>query len=390
MTGHPALDRVLGAVAPHGQLPSGAAAAHAPGSIELIGEPCSRTGGMLITAALPVSAAVALVPTKDGTLTVRSNGSVHTMDMPESVPEDLPQPVASVAAAVVALAHIIHVIPRMDAGLDITIESDIPAQRGLGDIAAVQSAIALAANELWGDRDDVPARARLASALQEAQAAHVGEHVPLYPYTAALRAKAGHVLLCNHADGAVTQLPLPDQVALTALCSADLTGGSAPANRHGFFADACRTFGVPTLAALPDADTRVVEWIRARHEVDANSEAPTEGRAARWLEETAGSSDRARALSGHIRHGDVSACLATIRVDTRTRDKSIDPDNPLGRLITAANNAGAACRCVSAPGAAAVAWGPAELAEDIRGAIHGAGGWELPLTGAAAGLIWKA
>ena len=46
--------------------------AHAPGSVELLGETCAATGGMLLATALPVSTAVALEPNDTGELTVIS------------------------------------------------------------------------------------------------------------------------------------------------------------------------------------------------------------------------------------------------------------------------------------------------------------------------------
>lgn len=393
MPGTPALDRVLAAVrggADARALPEGHAAASAPASVELIGDPCARAGGMLLTAAAGASAAVALGPAEDDALVIRAGGEEHRMPMPEATPDGLPRTAATVAAAVVALRQTVPLIPRTGRGLTVTVASDIPSRRGLGERAAIGAALALAANEIWGDRDDVPTRARYAAALHEAQAAHLGRDIPLHPYTVALRARAGHVALCNHADGAVTQVPVPDHLRLLVACSPDVTGAEPPVARDRFFAEACRAFGVPTLAELPDADTRVLEWIRARHQVDPDSDAPTESRAAAWLERAGAGADRCRAISGHLRHGDVAAALNTVAVDIRDHGGAPDADAPLGQLAAAADAAGALVRPLGAPAAALVAWAPAGAAAATAAAIRAAGGSAIPVAATPAGLPWGA
>lgn len=277
--------------------------AHAPGSVELLGETCAATGGMLLATALPVSAAVALEPNDTGELTVISTREKTSLPMPDAVPAGYPAEVTAIAAAVVAMQHTMHLIPRTGSGLTVRWASTIPAGRGLGEIAALQSAVALAANARWGDRDDVPTRARLAAALHETAVAHYGDHWPLHPYTAALRSRPDSVLTCNHADEAVTQNQRPDNLALMVAYSPDITGASPQVERHEFFADACSAFGVPTLHGLPEAQPRVLEWVRARREVHPDGDAPTVGRATKWLDDASGCSDRARAVSAHLQIG---------------------------------------------------------------------------------------
>lgn len=359
--------------------------AHAPGSVELLGETCAATGGMLLATALPVSAAVALEPNDTGELTVISTREETSLPMPDAVPAGYPAEVTAIAAAVVAMQHTMHLIPRTGSGLTVRWASTIPAGRGLGEIAALQSAVALAANARWGDRDDVPTRARFAAALHEAAVAHYGDHWPLHPYTAALRSRPDSVLTCNHADEAVTQNPRPDNLALMVAYSPDITGASPQGERHEFFADACSAFGVPTLHGLPEAQPRVLEWVRARREVHPDGDAPTVGRATKWLDDASGSSDRARAVSAHLRHGDTAAAMAGIAHDVAVRDTAPSPDSPLGRLVASLDDRDAVARCCPARGAAVVVWAHADDADDVEAAIRRDGGTVLRVTDTDAG-----
>ena len=361
--------------------------AHAPGSVELLGETCAATGGMLLATALPESVAVALEPNDTGELIVASTriGDETPLPMPDAIPAGYPAEVTAVAAAVVALQHTMHLIPRTGAGVTVRWASTIPVGRGLGELAALQSAVALAANARWGDRDDVPTRARLAAALHETSADHYGDHWPLHPYTAALRSQPDSVLTCNHSDEAVTQTPRPDNLALMVAYSPDITGASPQVERHEFFAEACSAFGVPTLHGLPEAETRVIDWVRARREVQPDGDAPTVGRATQWLDDASGCSDRARAVSAHLRHGDAAAAMAGVAHDVSVRDTAPAADSPLGRLVASLEDRDVVARCCPARGAAVVVWAHADDADDVEAAIRRDGGSVLRVTGTDAG-----
>lgn len=359
--------------------------AHAPGSVELLGETCAATGGMLLATALPQSAAVAIEDNDTGDLVIDSGRGEESLPMPDAVPEGRSAEVTGIAAAIVALQHTMHLIPRTESGITVRWASDIPAGRGLGEITALQSAVALAANARWGDRDDVPTRARLAAALHETSAAHYGAHWPLHPYTAALRSRPNSVLTCNHSDEAVTQTERPDNLALMVAFSPDITGALPQVERHEFFNDACAAFGVPTLHGLPEAQPRVLEWVRARREVHPDGDAPTVGRATQWLDDASGCSDRARAVSAHLRHGDAAAAMAGVAHDISVRDTAPTPDSPLGRLVDSLGDADAVARCCPARGAALIVWAYADEADEVEAAIRGQGGTVLRITDTDAG-----
>lgn len=363
--------------------------AHAPGSVELLGEACAATGGMLLATALPVSVAVALEENDADELVVIAarTGEETRLPMPDAVPPAYPTEVTAIAAAVVALQHTTHLIPRTGSGLTVRWASNIPAGRGLGELPALQSAVALAANARWGDRDDVPTRARLAAALHETSAAHYGDHWPLHPYTVALRSRPDSVLTCNHSDEAVTQTPRPDNLSLMVAYSPDITGASPQVERHQFFTEACSAFGVRTLSGLPEAQPRVLEWVRARREVQPDCDAPTVGRATQWLDDASGCSDRARAVSAHLRHGDAAAAMAGVSHDVTVRDTAPAADSPLGRVVASLDGHDAVARCCPAPGAAVVVWAHADDADDVEAAIHRDGGTVLRITDTDAGAV---
>lgn len=366
---------------------AGATGAQAPGSVELLGEACASTGGMLLATALRETAAVALEPVEGDELIIAAAGGARDeirMPMPDTVPVGYPKEATAIAAAIVAMTHVVHLVPRTT-GLKVTWASDIPANRGLGELPALQAAVALAANARWGDRDDVPTRARIATALHDLTAEHVGGHWPLHPYTAALRSNPDSVLTCNHSDEAVTQHPRPENLALMVAFSPDITGCSPQVERHRFFAEACSAFGVPTLNGLPDAESRVLEWVRARHEVHPDGDAPTITRASQWLDDAAGCSDRARAVSAHLRHGDVAAAMNSVTLDVKIRDTAPADDSSMGQLLAATDGHTVAARCCPAPGAAVVLWAFTGHADDIAAAIRSAGGTVLRIADTDAG-----
>ncbi|ALA68587.1 hypothetical protein [Corynebacterium lactis] len=367
----------------------GATVAYAPGSIDLLGEDCSSSGGMLLASAIPVHAAVGVEEIEEQKLIVTYKRDTTTMDFPDSAPEGFGPIPSAVATAIVALQHGVHLVPRTSGGLKVTIASTIASSRGFGEIPAIQSALALALNARFGDRDDVPTRARMATAIHEAMTQVKDDSWPLYPYTVSLRSKPDAILCINHADEAVTQTTRPQSLNLTVAYSPDITGGSPTVERYSFFREACDAFGVPTLASLPEAQGRVADWVRARHEVHPDEEAPTIGRAVQWLDDADASSDRARAVIGHIRHSDIDAAIAGVARDIEQRDSVPSAGSALGQIAsTAAETAEAsAIRCSPCPGAALVIWSPSDSAEPLQHALSDAGAQVLRIAETSAGAV---
>nr|WP_120492324.1 hypothetical protein [Corynebacterium lactis] len=368
---------------------SGASVAYAPGSIDLLGEDCSSTGGMLLASALPVHAAVGVEDIEEQKLVVVYKRDTTTMDFPDSYPEGFGPIPTAVATAIVALQHNLHLVPRTSGGLKVTIASTIPASRGFGEIPAIQSAVALALNARFGDRDDVPTRARMATAIHEAMTQAKGDSWPLFPYTVSLRSRPDSILCINHADEAVTQTTRPQSLDLTVAYSPDVTGGSPTVERYSFFRDACEAFGVPTLASLPEAQTRVADWVRARHEVHPDEEAPTIGRAVQWLDDADASSDRARAVIGHIRHSDIEAAIAGVARDVHQRHSVPSNGSVLGHIATAVaeDDRERAVRCSPCPGASLVIWSRTEDSDTVDASLSDVGAQVLHVADTSAGAV---
>lgn len=369
---------------------SNASVAYAPGAINLLGEDCSCSGGILLTTAIPVYAAVGIEEIDEQKLIIAYKRETTTMDFPDSVPTAFSPVPTAVAAAVVALQHSLHLVPRNSGGLKVTIASTIAPRRGFAEIPAIQSALALALNARFGDRDDVPTRTRIATALHETMQRIKGQSWPLYPYTTALRSRPDSLLCINHSDDAVTQTARPQSLALTVAYSPDITGGSPTEERYDFFQEACTAFGVPTLASLPSAQERVADWVRARHEVHPDDEdIPTIGRAVQWLDDADASSDRARAVIGHIRHSDIQAALAGVNRDVSQRGSAPSASSVLGQFASATEqiDADKVVRCAPCPGASLVAWSHIDNADAIDAALHDAGAETFRVADTAAGAV---
>ena len=109
---------------------SNASVAYAPGSINLLGEDCASSGGMLLTTAIPAYAAVGIEEIDEQQLIVVYKRETTKMDFPDSVPAAFSQVPTAVAATIVALQHSLHLVPRNSNGLKVTIASTIAPGRG--------------------------------------------------------------------------------------------------------------------------------------------------------------------------------------------------------------------------------------------------------------------
>lgn len=366
-----------------------ASVAYAPGSINLLGEECTCSGGLLLAHALPVYAAVGVEEIDDEELRVVFGREETTMPLPDAIPDAFPPVPTAVAAVFVALQHSLHIVPRTRGGLKVTIASTIPARRGFGEIPAIQSALSLALNARFGDRDDVPTRTRMATAIHNLMVSQEGDYLPYYPYTTSLRSKPDSILCINHADEAVTQTVRPSSLEFLVAYSPEVTCGSPNEERSQFFKDACTAFGVTTLSSLPDAQTRVLDWINARHQVQPDGEAPTLARASRWLDEASGSSDRARAVIGNIRHSNIDAVLDGVARDVKERGTTPSEGGMLATLVEnlPAIDDTAVVRSIPAPGAALLIWASASAVPEISDSLLAAGAKVISIADTAAGAV---
>lgn len=291
-----------------------AAVADAPATYPVIGEHVDHYGGAVVMGLSSLRAAVAYSPRADGRVTVTTHypGAQPVTDeiSDEGIrqraaqqqpgvddhghPTVAPVPVGGAAARVGGLVWtLIHrqLLSRDTGGLDVTVVNDIPRGVGLGADAAVDAALALALQAGDEDIDQAPARARLAETCSQSN-----EMFSAFPplrarHTAALRGLGESVSVLDYADGSVTQAPHPVDsehraflVGLPERRQPDHSPGVDTVRRHRrFVEDACKAFGAESLRLLPDAPGRVLDWLRAVHQVRGTDGTPTVAEAAGWL-----------------------------------------------------------------------------------------------------------
>lgn len=209
-----------------------------------------------------------------------------------SRPVSPPVPEGGIAARLGGIAwSMIHrqMLSRDTQGLDITVVSTIPVGIGLGEAEAAEVATALA---LFTDETcDPPVRARLAEVCSQS-ANMFAEITPLRArHTLALRGEHGKMSVIDYSDGSVTQIPHPvgksaglEAFAVRTPSPGTLSVDSGQTRHRQEFIDAAtRAFSVESLRLLPDATTRVIDWLQAVIEVAGRRDLPTVDQARSWL-----------------------------------------------------------------------------------------------------------
>lgn len=159
--------------------PSPDTAHSSPGHITLMGDHTDYSGGTSLATIVAHRAYVAASARSDGVVRVVS-GQAGEVDGPDGMWESTITALATstqlgwvryVAGVLWALAE--RGFPV--AGIDIAIQSCVPIGAGLDSSAAMQCAVALAANDCWGlSLDTADGRAQLAEIALEAEAQYVG------------------------------------------------------------------------------------------------------------------------------------------------------------------------------------------------------------------------
>lgn len=312
----------------HGSEPTQLATA--PATLSLIGEHADSYGAVVVMGLAPLSVAVAASSRTDGRIDVQlhqlgSDGQVtissdsavlselHAHHLGDGAPAKLQ--LASQLGGVVATLIQRQLLSRDTAGFTLTVFSDIPPHAGLGELAAMEVATALAVVPDSGEELDAPARARFAEIC--AQASELYSPLPSLRarHTTALRAHPGQLAVIDYADHSVTHAPWPTDIVPVAVTvpgpapqdAADLIG-----QRDAFLASAQRIFGVECLRLLPDAPARTIDWLSAAHEVSGPHGLPTIAEATKWMafyrNETAAAHEVVRVLRSH-RHQELAALL---------------------------------------------------------------------------------
>jgi len=255
----------------------------------LIGENVDHFGGVTLAGTASLRAAASVSPRSDGVISIAANGPLG-QEFSAQLPYD-DQPAHGLARRWWGLVHTLvqrQVLSRDTAGMDITVESDVPVGAGLGALYAADAAIALALAGSHDDVDTAPFRARLAEICSHAVATYSSQPVLRARHSVALRGADG-VSVVDYADGSLTQAPHPSRHGVRVFSVSKELGApftqsrDAIAERRAFIDAACSNFGVSSLRQLPDAPGRAVQWVEARRA--AGDEAAPEPEAARrWVQ----------------------------------------------------------------------------------------------------------
>jgi len=176
----------------------------APGRVNLIGEHTDYNGGFVLPFAIDRRTAVAVGVRDDRTLRVATafSDEVVQIGIDELAPEHLAGWSAYVLGVAWALGQPTFRDPRgadlsTVPGLDLYVVSDVPVGAGLSSSAALECAVAVALDELWGLGRD---RRSLAAVGQLAENKAVGAPTGIMDQSASLLGQRDHAVLLDCRD----------------------------------------------------------------------------------------------------------------------------------------------------------------------------------------------
>jgi len=188
---------------------SAAAAARAPGRVNLIGEHTDYNGGLVLPAAIELATRVALRVRTDGSVRGCSRERGEARAMLHDPPSGDWLDYARGTARVLASAGLVRA-----AGFEIAVLSDVPEGAGLSSSAALEAATALALLAASGKPEvelDRPALARL---CQRAEAEFAGVPCGIMDQYAVLCTEPGAALLLDCARVRARSVPLPPGIEI--------------------------------------------------------------------------------------------------------------------------------------------------------------------------------
>lgn len=246
----------------------------APGRVNLIGEHLDYNGGHVLPLAIDRSTAVALSRRGDDQLRVWSAQAGGPLRIPlAELRRSAPPVVSGWSAYVVGVVWAFGQHQVEVPGLDVVIDSDVPAGSGLSSSAALECALAGALDDLTGAGLDLSTLARIG---QRAEHDVVGAPVGIMDQTASLGGQADHAVFLDCRTGDFQTLPLPLGQRWHLLVAEtpthhDLGDGGYQARRRSC-ERAARALGVDLLAEASPAQLDTLKgepetWRRARHVV---------------------------------------------------------------------------------------------------------------------------
>lgn len=358
--------------------------AHAPATWSVIGEHVDHAGGVVVMSLAGQRAAVSVSPREDHKFVVhfrrdsladaRSTGepaseedsttveeiatlfSQQQPDVDDSgKPTTPPLPRGGLVHRLGGIVWMMmqrQLLSRDTSGMNITVVSAITPNSGLGEYAAIDSALALALQSDAPDVDEAPLRARLAEVCAQAGELFSSTVTLRARYSAALRgAGAGtgsnagssagsrsgsgagaQVSVLDYADGSLTEavhpvgrelaafaVTVPQDVSTNEDTSTGDTnaGNTSPGDdsettaatgqsdeirtRNRFVDSARQAFGAQSLRLLPDAPARVTQWLSAVHQVHGTDGVPELHESRTWLDFHAAETERAQLFAHAIR-----------------------------------------------------------------------------------------
>lgn len=358
--------------------------AHAPATWSVIGEHVDHAGGVVVMSLAGQRAAVSVSPREDhkfvvhfrrdsladarGTgepaseedsTTVQEIATLFSQQQPDvddsGKPTTPPLPRGGLAHRLGGIVWMMmqrQLLSRDTSGMNITVVSAITPNSGLGEYAAIDSALALALQSDAPDVDEAPLRARLAEVCAQAGELFSSTVTLRARYSAALRgagagtgsnagsstgSKAGsgagaQVSVLDYADGSLTKAVHPVSRELAAFAvtvpqvistnddtshgdtnagnttprddseTTAATGQSDEIRTRNRFVDSARqAFGAQSLRLLPDAPARVTQWLSAVHQVHGTDGVPELHESRTWLDFHAAETERAQRFAHAIR-----------------------------------------------------------------------------------------
>ncbi|MBE0008993.1 MULTISPECIES: galactokinase [unclassified Arthrobacter] len=250
----------------------------APGRVNLIGEHTDYNSGFVLPFAINHSTLVAAATRQDRTVRVASTlgeGDEVQVDLDGLHPGSVDGWAAYPVGVLWALEQAGHRLP----GFDLLIDSSVPVGAGLSSSAAIECAVAVAANDLV---DAGLLASELALVGQRAENEMVGAPTGVMDQTASLRGRAGHAVFldCRSLESELVPFPLQEEgltllVIDTHVSHSHSTGGYA--DRRKSCERGAELMGVASLRDLSIADLAAAAGIldeetlrRVRHIVTEN------------------------------------------------------------------------------------------------------------------------
>lgn len=240
----------------------------APGRVNLIGDHTDYQGGWCLPMAIDRAVSVVFSPREDFRVRAVSDALPGAVDLPGdgSIEPGTVEPAwgRTVAAALAEAAATGHA----PVGADLHIGSTVPVGSGLSSSAAFGVAVTVALSEIAGAPLGGADLARTAQRIE-----HRASGVPcgIMDQLASVYGRAGHALLLDCRDLAVTPVVLPVHAAVVVVHSGESRrlADSAYAERRAACARAAAALGIATLRdATPD---QVAANPFARHVVSENA-----------------------------------------------------------------------------------------------------------------------